>query len=159
MSVKLIEAGKNASVIGSLNDAQIKQMYDEIFKQTGGGLGYKEGKVRPKAGGLPNFNKNIADFQDSGVFYFDSAKERQTKSGENKGRKWFSAEAIDGGHPGGFDIDECVHVQLKYKDKVVLVGGTPGKDDEGEYILNPYLILGSKLRGQKVSGELDLVTA
>ena len=123
-------------------------------------VGFKAGRVYGKVGGIEGFNSKVANFSDSGVFLFDKAEERTTKTGENKGRKWFRADSTDGGHPGGFDLEECVAKELEYKGNLNLVGGTPGKDENGiEFIEDAYLILGRGIRGQKVGGALQIVTA
>ncbi len=111
----------------------------------------------PRIGGNEGFEERIGSFIDSGIFEFDKATTRVAKFGQNAGRQYFVAPAIDGGRNGCFTWEEMVALELS-RYNLGLVGGDRGVDEKGKpYIANPFLILGRGIFGWKVNGVLKLV--
>lgn len=123
------------------------------------GFGFRPGVTFAEASKLETFNREIADFQDSGVCLIDSVGEHTTKSGKNKGARWFAGKATDGGHPGGFRMEQAVAEQLKYGDNLVLVGGNRVTVDGKEGIEGAYLVKGGGLRYKISESLFNIVTA
>lgn len=128
----------------------------EKSKNTGFGL--RPGVTFAEKSKLDTFNREVANFQDSGVCLIDTIEERTTKSGKNKGNKWFTAKATDGGDPGGFRMEQAVAEQIEKGDNLTLVGGDPVTIDGRKGIQNAYIIKGSGLRYRMSDGIFSIVT-